>query len=148
FLEAEPLDGPIGIVSQSGAMSVVPYGHLRAAGLGVRHVHATGNDCDVTVAVLAAEVAEDPALRLLPLYLESMPNPHHLAEVARRARARDLPVIALKSGRTAAGQAAARSHTGALANEDRVVDAFFERHGIWRAPDTAALVDAAALYLK
>jgi acyl-CoA synthetase (NDP forming) len=148
FLEAEPMDGPIGIVSQSGAMSVVPYGHLRAAGLGVRHVHATGNDCDVTVAELAAEVAEDPALRLLLLYLESMPDPHHLAEMARRARARDLPVIALKAGRTAAGQAAARSHTGALANEDRVVDAFFERHGIWRAPDTASLVDAAALYLK
>ncbi|WP_407521458.1 acetate--CoA ligase family protein, partial [Methylobacterium oryzisoli] len=62
--------------------------------------------------------------------------------------ARDLPIIALKSGRTPAGQAAALSHTGALANEDRVVDAFLEQHGIWRARDTGDLVAAAELYLK
>ena len=57
-------------------------------------------------------------------------------------------MIALKSGRTAAGQEAARSHTGALANEDRVVDAFFAKHGIWRARDTAELVASAEMYLK
>ncbi|WP_375461611.1 acetate--CoA ligase family protein [uncultured Enterovirga sp.] len=148
FLEVEPKDGPIGIVSQSGAMSVVPYGLLRGRGIGVRHSHATGNDADVTVCELAAAVAEDPALKLLLLYLESIPDPHHLAEAAAVARDRNLPIIALKAGRTAAGQAAAKSHTGALANEDRVVDAFLEQHGIWRAQDTADLVEAAELYLK
>jgi acyl-CoA synthetase (NDP forming) len=148
FIEEPPQDGPIAIVGQSGAMSVVPYGLLRRAGLGVRHAHATGNDSDVTVCELAAAVAEDPGVELLLLYLESIPDPHNLAEVARRARARDLPVIALKSGRTAAGQAAARSHTGALANEDRVVDAFLEREGIFRARDVGQLVGAAELYLK
>lgn len=148
FLEVPPLDGPVGIVSQSGAMSVVPYGLLRGRGIGVRHAHATGNDADVTAGELAAAVAEDPALKLLLLYFESIPDPHHLAEAAAIARARGLPVIALKAGRTAAGQAAAASHTGALANEDRVVDAFFEQHGIWRAQDTTDLVNAAELYLK
>lgn len=148
FIEAPPADGPVGIVSQSGAMSVVPYGLLRGRGIGVRHAHATGNDADVTVCELAASVAEDPGLRLLLLYLESIPDPHHLAQAAAVARARDLPIIALKSGRTPAGQAAALSHTGALANEDRVVDAFLEQHGIWRARDTGDLVAAAELYLK
>jgi acyl-CoA synthetase (NDP forming) len=148
YLEAEPADGPVAVLSQSGAMAVVPYGLLRQRGIGVRHSHATGNDCDVTVSELAAVVVEDPEVKLLLLYLESIPDPEHLAEVARIARERDLPVIALKSGRTAAGQAAASSHTGALANEDRVVDAFLEHHGIWRARDTAGLVDAAELYLK
>ena len=57
-------------------------------------------------------------------------------------------MIALKSGRTAAGQEAAKSHTGALANEDRTVDAFLEKHGIWRARDTAELVASAEMYLK
>jgi acetate---CoA ligase (ADP-forming) len=148
YLEAEPADGPVAVLSQSGAMAVVPYGLLRQRGIGVRHSHATGNDCDVTVSELAAVVVEDPEVKLLLLYLESIPDPDHLAEVARIARERDLPVIALKSGRTAAGQAAASSHTGALANEDRVVDAFLEHHGIWRVRDTAGLVDAAELYLK
>jgi acetate---CoA ligase (ADP-forming) len=148
YIEAPPLDGPIGVVSQSGAMSVVPYGLLRARGLGVRHSHATGNDSDVSVSELASVVAEDPDLKLLLLYLESISDPFFLAETARIAHARNLPVIALKSGRTAAGQEAAKSHTGALANEDRTVDAFLEKHGIWRARDTAELVASAEMYLK
>ncbi len=148
YTEVPPEDGPVAIVSQSGAMSVVPYGLLRAQGIGIRHSHATGNDCDVTASELAIAVAADPDIRLLLLYLESIPDPHHLAEAARVANARDLPIMALKPGRTAAGQAAARSHTGALADEDRVVDAFMRQHGIRRVHDTAEMVDAAALYLK
>lgn len=148
YIEAPPQDGPVGIVSQSGAMSVVPYGLLRQRGIGVRHSHATGNDCDVTVSELASVVAEDPDLKLLLLYLEGISDPGHLAETARIARERELPVIALKSGRTAAGQEAARSHTGALANEDRLVDAFLAKHGIWRARDTAELVGGVEMYLK
>ena len=148
FVEVEPADGPVGIVSQSGAMSVVPYGLLRQRGIGIRHAHATGNDCDVTACELACAVAQDPDLRLLLLYLEGLSDPHHLAEAARIARARGLPIIVLKSGRTAAGQMAASSHTGALANEDRVVDAFLEHHGILRARDMAEMVAGVELYLK
>ena len=148
YTEMAPEDGPVGIISQSGAMSVVPYGVLRGAGIGIRHSHATGNDCDVTASELAISVAADTGIRLLLLYLESIPDPHHLAEAARVAHARGLPLIALKPGRTPAGQAAAQSHTGALANEDRVVDAFMQRHGIRRVRDTAELVDAVELYLK
>ena len=148
FIEEPPRDGPVGVVSQSGAMSVVPYGMLRTRGIGVRYAHATGNDADVNVAELAAECAADPDLRLLLLYLESIPDPAPLAEAARVANARGLPIVALKSGRTAAGQQAARSHTGALANEDRLVDAFLEDLGIWRAEDLHGLVQATELYLK
>jgi acetate---CoA ligase (ADP-forming) len=148
FLETTPADGPVGIISQSGAMSVVPYGLLRQRGIGVRYTHATGNDADVTTLELAAAVAEDPDLKVLLLYLEGIPDPEHLEEAARIAARRNLPVIALKSGRTPAGQRAARSHTGALANEDRVVDAFFERCGIWRARDVQDMVHAVELHLK
>jgi acyl-CoA synthetase (NDP forming) len=148
FLEEKPQDGPVGIVSQSGAMSVIPYGLLRSRGIGVRHAHATGNDADVTACEFATAVASDPELKLLLLYLESIPDPEHLAEAAAIGRSRNLPIIALKSGRTPAGQATASSHTGALANEDRVVDAFLEQHGIWRAKDSVDLVRAAELYLQ
>jgi acyl-CoA synthetase (NDP forming) len=148
FTEAPPLDGPVGIISQSGAMSVIPYGLLRARGIGVRHAHATGNDADVTVCELATVVAEDPGLKVLLMYLEGIPDPWHLAEAAAVARDRGLPIVALKSGRTAAGQQAAQSHTGALASEDRVVDAFLAEHGIWRVNDMVQLVDATELYLQ
>src|SRR5262245_30041489 len=130
--EVEPADGPVAIVSQSGVMSAVPYGLLRARGVGVRHAHSTGNDADVTLSELALEVVKDPAVRLLLLYVESIRDPEKLALAAELARERDVPVIAVKSGRTVRGQTAARTHTGAMATEDRVVDAFFRTHAIWR----------------
>ncbi|HUC67500.1 MAG TPA: acetate--CoA ligase family protein [Stellaceae bacterium] len=148
FLEAPPADGPAAVVSQSGAMSAVAYGLLRARGIGVRHCHATGNDADVTAIEMARAVIEDDGVRLLLLYLEAIPDAAMLADLARRARERLVPIVALKTGRTAQGQRAAKSHTGALANEDRVVDAFFRQHGIWRARDMAGLVSAAEMYLK
>ena len=148
FTEQPPLDGPVAIVSQSGAMCSVPYGMLREAGIGVRYVHGTGNDIDVSAAELALDIVADPAIQLLLLYLEDLKDPDSLALLAEAARKRGLPVIALKGGRSEAGQRAAASHTGALANEERVVDAFFKKHGIWRAGSTRELVSATQLYLR
>jgi acyl-CoA synthetase (NDP forming) len=148
FTEFDRAEGHVAMLSQSGALSTVPVGFLRQKGIGVRHSHATGNDADITVGELACVVAEDSEVKLMLLYLESIPDKTYLEELASIARDRDLPIIALKSGRTDAGKQAAQSHTGALANEDRVVDAFFEQHGIWRAPDMRGLVEASELYLK
>jgi acyl-CoA synthetase (NDP forming) len=148
FMEFERVEGHVAMLSQSGALSTVPVGFLNPRGVGVRHSHATGNDADITVGELAIAVAEDPEVKLMLLYLESIPDKQYLEELAAVALDRDLPIIALKSGRSEAGRAAAQSHTGALANEDRVVDAFFEHHGIWRAPDMRGLVEATELYLK
>jgi acyl-CoA synthetase (NDP forming) len=146
FHEIEGRDGPVAIVSQSGANSQAIYTLVMRKGLGVRHVHATGNEADVTVADLAEAVVEDPGVRLVLLYMEAIKDPQRLAAAAEKARSRGVPIVALKAGRTARGQKAASSHTGALAAEDRVVDAFFERHAIWRAADPHELVSAAALY--
>ena len=147
-MDASAGQGHVAMLSQSGALSSVPVGFLRQRGIGVRHTHATGNDADITVGELAVAVAEDPEVKLLLLYLESIPDTKYLEELASVALKRDLPIIALKSGRSEAGRQAAQSHTGALANEDRVVDVFFEQHGIWRAPDMRGLVEASELYLK
>jgi acyl-CoA synthetase (NDP forming) len=148
FMDMDRVEGHVAMLSQSGALSTVPVGFLRQRGIGVRHTHATGNDADISVGELAVAVAEDPQVKLLLLYLESIPETKYLEELAAVALDRDLPIIALKSGRSEAGRQAAQSHTGALANEDRVVDAFFEHHGIWRAPDMRGLVEATELYLK
>ncbi len=146
FHEMDCRDGPVAIISQSGANSQAIYCLLRAKGLSARHVHATGNEADVTVADLVDLIVEEPDLRLILLYMESIKDPQRLGSVGEKARQRGLPIVALKAGRTASGQKAASSHTGALAAEDRVVDAFFERHGIWRVGDPHELVSAAELY--
>src|SRR3954464_14140084 len=148
FNELEAKDGPVAIVSQSGANSQAIYTLLREKGLQARHVHATGNEADVTVADLAAAVVDDPGVHLVLLYMEAIKDPAMLAAAAASARGRDVPIVALKAARTASGQKAASSHTGALASEDRVVDAFLEHHGIRRARDPQELVAAAELYVS
>ncbi len=148
FVEVPPMDGPVACISQSGAMSSVPYGLLRERGIGVRHAHATGNDCDVTVAELACAVVQDPGVKLLLLYLESLTDPENLARAAALGRERGVPIIAVKSGRSEDGALAAASHTGAIATPDRVVDAFLEKHGIWRAAGMKEQSQAAEMYLQ
>ncbi|MGP1679042.1 MAG: acetate--CoA ligase family protein, partial [Burkholderiales bacterium] len=148
FNDLPNIAGSAAIVSQSGALSQLIYGLLRKRGIGVRHCHATGNEADICVAELAVEVARDPEVKLLLLYLETVNDPDKLAEAAAVACGRDLPLLVLKSGRTLAGQRAASSHTGAMATEDRVVDAFLRHHCIWRTNDPHDLVNAAELYLK
>lgn len=148
FLEVEPQDGPVAVISQSGGMCAMVYGLLRQRGVGVRHVHATGNEADVTVAELACAVLRDPEVRIVLLYLESLRDAGALAEAAALARARNVPLVAVKAGRSEAGARAAASHTGALANEDRTVDAFFAHHAILRARDPQELVRYAELALR
>jgi len=148
FMEVAPADGPIAIVSQSGAASVMPYALLRQAGLGVRYLVATGNDADLDACAMAEAVAADEAVRLVLVYLESLSDPARLAAAAAIARRRGAAVVVLKSGGSKRGAAAAASHTGAMVGNDAAIDAFLARHGIWRAPDIAAFVRAAPLYLQ
>ncbi|PLP97475.1 acetate--CoA ligase family protein [Cupriavidus pauculus] len=148
FMEVAPKDGPIAIISQSGAASVMPYALLRQAGLGVRYLVATGNDADLDACAMTAAVAEDPEVRLILVYLESVTDPQALARAATLARSRGASIIAIKAGNSQRGARAAASHTGALVGNDAAIDAFLARHGIWRARDIGELVRAVPLYLQ
>jgi len=64
-----------------------------------------------------------------------------LAAAARRAHAAGKPVAAYKLGRSAAGEALARSHTGALAGSDRALDAYFRDCGIVRVDMLETLIE-------
>lgn len=148
FTEEPPADGPVGIISQSGALASVPYGILRRRGIGVRYAHGTGNDLDVSAAELAATAVDDPDLRLLLLYLENVGDAESLMVLGEKSRQCGVPVVALVGGRSQSGSRAAASHTGALATERRVLDAFFERVGIWQVHSVRELVAASELYLQ
>ena len=148
FMEVAPQDGPIAIISQSGAASVMPYALLREMGLGVRYLCATGNDADLGIAELCVMAAQDPAIRLILVYAEALSQPALLAEAARLARSRGAAMVLLKGGSSSKGAAAAASHTGAMVGHDGALDAFLSRHGIRRAHDMHELVDAAPLYMQ
>ena len=59
---------------------------------------------------------------------------------------RPTPILAIKSGRTHAGAAAAASHTGALAGSEAVYDAIFNQSGIIRVDSIDELFDFATAF--
>ncbi len=144
--ECPPQDGSIAIVSQSGAGAAIVYGGLRRQGLGVRYLIATGNEADISVAETVRGVLDDASLRLVLMYAESLQHPAVLAEAARVATERDIPILAVKSGRTQTGQLTASSHTGAMASEDALADAFLRQRNIIRVQDFHELVEYARLF--
>lgn len=148
FQDVGPADGRIAIIGQSGAATAGAYAMLRQAGHGVRYVIATGNDADVNACELAKAAASDPHIKLILIYLETLRDWSSLAETAAIARERGSYVVALKSGSSQRGAVAAASHTGAIVGNDRAVDAFLAKNGIWRARDLLDFVRAAPLYLQ
>lgn len=148
FMEVTPADGPIAIVSQSGAASVMPYAMLREQGYGVRYLAATGNDADLGVSELTRLLVDDPQIRLILVYVETVSNPQLLAQAAQVARQNGSHIVLLKGGVSDKGAAAAASHTGAMVGQDGALEAFLDKHGIWRAHDIHELVNAAPLYLN
>src|SRR5258708_37132071 len=146
FIEQPPQDGPIAVISQSGAMSSVPYGLLRRRGLGVRYVHATGNDADLGVGELTEAVLEDGDIRLVLLYLEDIRDPGPLERAGQLALERQGPLVAPGGGRRAEGRRAAPRPTRAVASARSVVDSFLERCGIRQARYTPDLVAGARAF--
>jgi acetyl coenzyme A synthetase (ADP forming)-like protein len=136
--------GPIAFSSQSGALGLALLEKASERNLGFSAFVSIGNKADVSSNDLLEWWEDDERTRLVLLYLESFGNPHKFARLAGRV-ARRKPVLALKSGSTAAGARAASSHTAALAGSDAAVDALFRQSGVIRAGTLEELVDVAAL---
>jgi acyl-CoA synthetase (NDP forming) len=146
ILEMESLPaGSTSIVSQSGTMLGTVLSRGAARGLGFAKLVSVGNECDLGVGELAELLVEDPDTRVVLLFLETIRDPERLARAARRAHAAGKPIVAYKLGRSALGQALARSHTGALAGADAAVDAYFRDCGIVRVDLLETLIEVAPL---
>ncbi|MEZ5729891.1 MAG: CoA-binding protein [Burkholderiaceae bacterium] len=144
-LETEfPAEGHIAVLSQSGNVGSVALRMLGRSGAGISRFMATGNEVDVDIADGIAWAAGDPATRVILCCMETCRGAARLVDALERARAAAKPVFVLKIGTSAAGQAAAMSHTGGLAGADRVFDAIFARHGATRVHSLEALVQAGA----
>jgi len=139
-------DGSAAVLSQSGGMAAVLTQLALPHVDGLRYWAASGNEIDLRVADLLRYVVDDPAIRTVQVYLESLGDAANLAAAGRAATANGTAVLVLKSGTTAAGGRAAGSHTGALAQEDAVVEAFLRRHGMIRARDPREMSELVRLF--
>ncbi|MBA3808737.1 MAG: GNAT family N-acetyltransferase, partial [Solirubrobacterales bacterium] len=145
FAERPPPPGPIGFLSQSGGLGIAIIEAASRMGLGLSSFVSIGNKADVSGNDLLEYWEQDPGTSVLLLYLESFGNPRRFARIARRVAAVK-PIVAVKSGRSAAGARASASHTGALLSaSDVTVDALFRQAGVIRTDTMQELFDIGAL---
>jgi acyl-CoA synthetase (NDP forming) len=135
-------DGPIAIVSQSGALGATFFYLAQRSGLGASILINTGNEILVSSEdAIAALVGPDSPTQVVLTYTEGLRRPSELIRAAELAHLGGRTICMLKVGNTEAGAQAAAAHTANLAGEDRVYAGVLRQLGIIRANSVTGLVD-------
>ena|SRR5436309_1440121 len=142
FCTAYDVKGSVALSSQSGGIGMAIIGYSRSAKMGVSAIVGLGNKSDIDEDDLLIFFEQDPNTKVIAQHCEDLKDGRAFAEVARRV-SKKKPVIVLKAGRTPAGAKAARSHTGALAGNDKIYEDVFKQVGVIRARSLRDLLDFA-----
>jgi len=142
----EPLpSGDVFIASQSGSVLGALLSRGVEMGIGFAGMVSVGNEFDISLGEVCLAAVDDPAVSSFALFLENLSHTGDLAAFARAAAERGKPVVAYKLGRSDDGARLSVSHTGALAGDDAVADAFLRAHGIARVVTFDALLEGQLL---
>ena len=147
FSHVFPPPGNIAMATQSGALGLVILEYAKNLNIGLSTFVSVGNRADVSSNDLLEYWRDDPKTDVIMLYLESFGNPRKFARLARSISPHK-PIVAVKSGRSAAGSRATASHTGALATVDVAADALFAQTGILRVDSLEQLFDVSDVLSK
>ena len=139
------LVGPIGYVTQSGALGYSIFSLAQESGVGFSTIASTGNEVDLHTLDFMEYMLEDSDSKMIISYLEGVKDGKQFKRLSERAIELGKPIVTLKVGRSEVGQKAASSHTASLTGSDTVCDAFFRQKGIIRVDDIEAMIDIAAL---
>lgn len=131
FSRIYPPRGNVAFLSQSGGLGLAILDYAKNLNMGISTFVSVGNRADISANDMLQYWEQDPATRVILLYLESFGNPRTFARIARRVSAAK-PIIVVKSGSSPAGSRAASSHTGALATSEIASDALFRQAGMIR----------------
>ncbi|MDX6560892.1 MAG: hypothetical protein QOD65_706, partial [Gaiellales bacterium] len=139
--------GPVGLISQSGNLSIELGMLLERCGLGLSRFASIGNQADIRLPDLVEHLAGHEPTRAIAIYAEDVADGRAFVEAARAAAAQK-PVILLNSGRSDAGARGAASHTGALVSSDEVIAAACREAGIVRVDSPGELIDACQAFVR
>ncbi|MDP6969275.1 MAG: acetate--CoA ligase family protein [Gammaproteobacteria bacterium] len=124
------VDQGVGIITQSGNIGLNMT--MQQIGLPIAYMFTMGNQAQVDIAHIVDAMLSDPRVNAIGLHIEGINDLPAFDAAARRALAQQVPIVAIKSGRTAAAAQIALSHTSSLTGSDQLFDALFERLGIVR----------------
>jgi len=111
-------------------------------------VVSTGQELAVTMDEYLDFVLDQPTTRVVGLFMETARNPQGLMRAFEKARERRIPIVALKVGRTELSAKLTVSHSGAIAGEDAVYQALFDRYGVQRVDDMDQLATALIMFAQ
>lgn len=134
-----PEPGSVAIVSQSGGVLVDQMVKFAEQGVGLSLAVSIGNKALVRELDMLDYLSKDPATRVIAFYIEGFEK-NEGRRFVQAATSVPKPIIVLKSGKSAAGQRAASSHTAALAGNHKVFAAVLAQHGIVEADNEFEMV--------
>ena len=139
--------GPIGIVSQSGALGYTVLQGMQR-GVGFSHYLAAGNSCDVDVCDFISYLAEDDDTRSIICLLEGVKDGSRFLSAARKARAAGKALIVYKTGNSETSSQAAMSHTGTMVGSVVAYRTAIEEAGAIAVDNLEAVLETAAFMAK
>jgi acyl-CoA synthetase (NDP forming) len=147
FEIVELVEGPVAFLSQSGGHAMTFLKHGPDFDFGFSKVISYGNALTLDGPDFLEYLATDCETGIICMYIEGVRDGRRLLKLARQT-SRVKPIIIWKSGLTDSGARAAASHTGSLAGDRQVWDAFFHQTGAIRVDSTEEMAEAAMTLLK
>jgi len=140
--------GNIAFISQSGALCTAVLDLAAKRNMGFSKFISVGNKADIGELALIRYLHEDPATKVIMMYVEELRHGFEFIETVREITGGDhpTPILAIKSGKTSEGAAAASSHTGSIAGSEAVYDALFQQAGVFRVQIIEELFDFAVAF--
>ncbi|HRD74778.1 MAG TPA: CoA-binding protein, partial [Hyphomicrobiaceae bacterium] len=139
--------GRIAVVAQSGGMGFAFYDRGRPKGLAFSHVVTTGNEAQLEVFDVVEHLIDRDEADVFLLLVEDVKTAATFVRAGRKAQAAGKPIIAVKIGKSDAGQRAAKSHTAALAGSYAAFSAMARSLGMIEAHELDEAVDLAQAFL-
>lgn len=139
--------GPVGLIVQSGNLGGSLSSRFSRRGIGISRLISSGNEGDLTAEDYLELLEMDPHTKLICLYIEGVRHGDRFIKIARRISAQK-PILLLKGGQSPSGALAARSHTGALAGDDRIFRGMCRQAGIIMVETMDDMVDVAGMFLS
>lgn len=139
--------GPIGIVSQSGALGYTVLQGMER-GIGFSHYLAAGNSCDVDVCDFISYLAEDDDTKAIICLLEGVKHGDRFLGAARKARDAGKALIVYKTGNSETSSKAAMSHTGTMVGSVVAYQTAFKDAGAIAVDDLEAVLETASFFAK
>ncbi len=147
FAAALPKKGGIGFISQSGALGTAILDWIIKKEIGFHSFISLGNKADLDEVDFIEAMAEDPDVKVILLYLESIERGSKFIEVAGRVTKKK-PMLVVKGGTSSAGAKAAGSHTGALVGSFLAYQKAFDKSGVILADTMEDLFNYAIAFVE